>query len=168
MTTGFHFLCQTRFLSGSVGFQTNFTQFSIKRFFMYYEPLSSLDQMKFFCINCFCYYDTSLLSFCQVWGWFLHFPPLFAPKSLLFLSFFFIGPAVRVNRFSVFATSTIFIVLCSNNTFTFPYLRGLKSPALPIFNLHTYSEQNEKACQFFACFFLRYSTCVYTAYTEDN
>ena len=41
MTTGFYFLCQTRFLSKSVGFQTNFKQSSINRSFMYHEPLSS-------------------------------------------------------------------------------------------------------------------------------
>ena len=34
--------------------------------------------------------------------------------------------------------------LCCNNTFTCPFLRELKSPALPIFNHHRYSEQNEK------------------------
>ena len=45
--------------------------------------------MKFFCMNSFCYEDTSLLSFSQVWGWFcvfFHIFLLFLPPKLHYFS----------------------------------------------------------------------------------
>ena len=73
-----------------------------------------------------------------------HFRALFASKSSLFLSFFFIRPTVLVEMFSVFAILTIFKALRFNNIFTCPFSRRLKSLALPIFNHHRHSEQNKK------------------------